>query len=82
MPSVLQSIQDTMTQITDQIGDLGPSPDAVDPAKVLEVVTSKVCNRTQTYIMQAVLTFASCAMLWHIGRFFTLIYETHFHPLS
>ncbi len=34
MPSVLQSIQDTMTQITDQIGDLGPSPDAVDPAKV------------------------------------------------
>ncbi len=62
MPSVLQSIQDTMTQITDQIGDLGPSPDAVDPAKVLEVVTSKVCNRTQTYIMQAVLTFASCAM--------------------
>jgi len=25
MPSVLQSIQDTMTQITDQVGDLGPA---------------------------------------------------------
>ncbi|KAA6422228.1 MAG: hypothetical protein FRX49_07698 [Trebouxia sp. A1-2] len=41
MPSVLQSIQDTMIKITDQIGDLGPSPDAVDPAKVLRIVTSK-----------------------------------------
>ncbi|KAL0026987.1 hypothetical protein WJX79_006122 [Trebouxia sp. C0005] len=37
-----RSIQDTMIKITDQIGDLGPSPDAVDPAKVLRIVTSKV----------------------------------------
>jgi len=49
MPSVLQSIQGTMTKITDQVGDLGLSPDVVDPAKVLEVVTSKVCTHTQTY---------------------------------
>ena len=53
MPSVLQSIQDTMTQITDQVGDLGPSPDAVAPAKLLEVLTLKVCTCTQAYILWA-----------------------------
>ena len=82
MPSVFQSIQDTMTKITDQVGDLGPSPDVVDPAKLLEVVTSKVCKRTQPYSMRAVVTFASSAMLQHIRCMLTLIYETHFHPFS
>lgn len=59
MPSVLGSLQVTMSGIADQIGQLGLSPDELDPAQVIKSVTYEV--RTENCTLRFACTlFTAC----------------------
>lgn len=54
MPSVLESIEDTRRGIADQVGQLGLSPDELDPAQIIRSVTCEV--RTEHCALHFVFT--------------------------